>query len=345
MKIRFYITTIWLILLNIEFGYGQVHLGPVCTGSSEKYGVSGFSSSTYQWYVEGGKVDKADEGKDTVIIHWGNTTGKFKVEVTEFTESGCMNIPSTAVVRVTAPDVNLGYDFPEMCAGDSMIFDVGTDFKAPYQILWMDGSHNETYVAHKAEQVWVKVTDSLRCTAGDTVSLFVNPLPTVNLGKDTLLCDVKNPYILDPGYYASYSWHSAEGDFNTSTYPAYPLGNAPDTIRLTVTDAKGCKGSDTLIVLPCNLTKLFSDMPNAFTPNGDGQNDKWVIPYMDMFPNAVLEIFDRWGRLVYRTTKVYGNYWDGKSKGRNMPMDAYYFVLKLNYMNAEPIVGTVNLIR
>ena len=344
MKIRLYITTIWLILLNIEFSYGQVQLEPACAESSETYGVSGFNGSDFVWSVEGGNIVNGD-GTDTVTVHWGYKTGKFKLEVLEITESGCKNVPSTAEIMVRAPYVNLGTDFPEMCAGDSMVFDVGTGFQQPYQILWMNGSNNERYVADSAQQIWVKVTDGYGCTRYDTVSLFVNPLPSVNLGKDTILCDIKNPYLLDPGYFSSYSWQSSEGDFSTSTFPAYPINNSPDTIRLTVTDAKGCKGRDTLIVLPCDLTKLFTDMPNAFTPNGDGQNDTWIIPYMDIFPNAVLEIFDRWGRLVYRTTKVYGNFWDGKSKGKDLPMDAYYFVLKLNYMNAEPIVGTVNLIR
>ena len=320
-------------------GYGQVQLEPACAESTETYGVTGYNGSDFVWSVEGGSIINGD-GTDTVTIHWGYKTGKYKLEVLEITNTGCKNYPSVAEIAVLAPDVNLGYDFPEMCAGD-----LGSGFIQPYEIEWMDGSNKEDLIAKKAQQIWVRVTDGTGCTRYDTVSLFVNPLPSIDLGKDTILCDVKKPYVLDPGDYASYSWHSAEGDYNSPTYPAYPVSNIPDTIHLVVKDAKGCQASDTLIVLPCDLSSMFVDMPNAFTPNGDADNPKWVIPYMDMFPNAVLEIFDRWGRLVYRTTKVYEEPWDGKSKGRDMPMDAYYFVLKLNYMNAEPIVGTVNLIR
>jgi gliding motility-associated-like protein len=66
---------------------------------------------------------------------------------------------------------------------------------------------------------------------------------------------------------------------------------------------------------------------------------------MQFFDKAVLEIFDRWGRLVYRTDNVYEEPWDGKSKGKILPMDSYYYVLNLNVMNTPPLVGTVNLIR
>ena len=75
-------------------------------------------------------------------------------------------------------------------------------------------------------------------------------------------------------------------------------------------------------------------------------NDLWEIPHIDLFPDAVLEIFDRWGRLVYRTDDIANNLWNGKTmSGKEMPMDAYYFVIDLNIPNVKPMTGYVNVIR
>ena len=60
----------------------------------------------------------------------------------------------------------------------------------------------------------------------------------------------------------------------------------------------------------------------------------------------VLEIYDRWGRLIYRTNDVFGNPWNGESmSGKEMPMDAYYFVLDTKTAHAKPLTGYVNVVR
>ena len=243
--------------------------------------------------------------------------------------------------------MDLGFDFPEICDQDTLVLSVGDDFQTPYEILWHDGSTSEEYLGTHTEQIWVRVMDGYGCIRYDTISLLVHPLPDVSLGDDTVLCDTRTPYSIEPGDFAQYNWASSSGyESNASYMDIYPTSSeGADTIILTVTDYNGCNMSDTLVILPCELEVLFKDMPNTITPNGDGDNDVWNIPYMDFFDNAILEIFDRWGRLVYRTTNVLEEPWDGTSNGRNLPMDSYYFVLNLNMLGAEPIVGTVNLIR
>ena len=347
MNIKLYIVIFSLTIFNIHFSNGQVQLEPACAESIEQYGVSGFSSSQFLWYFDHSFGEIIDgEGTDTVLIHWGYRTGTVDLEVLEITSEGCSNIPSRATLEVMAPDVNLGFDFPEICDQDTLTFSVGNNFQAPYEILWHDGSSSEEYMGTQTEQIWVRVMDGYECIRYDTVSLLVHPLPEVNLGKDTILCDVRNPYYVDPGDYATYNWTTSSGyESNTSYMDIYPTTLGTDTILLTITDYNGCNMSDTLVIFPCNMETLFNDIPNTITPNGDGENDVWNIPYMDFFDEAVLEIFDRWGRLVYRTTNVLEEPWDGSSNGRNLPMDSYYYVLNLNMLGAQPVVGTVNLIR
>ncbi len=328
--------------------HGQVRLEPACAESVQQYGVTGYDDSEFWWFFDHsyGQILEGD-GTDTVTIQWGYPTGDVDLEVLEVTRSGCSNEPSRAVVEIIAPEVNLGDDFPEICFGDTLVLDAGNYHDQPYHFLWSNGSTNQEYLASSTEQIWVRVTDGNNCFRYDTISLLVNPLPELHLGRDTIYCDQTNPLILNPsGDFAIYNWTSSSGNESSSSlYYAYAASFIPDTIRLTVTDFNNCAASDTMIMFPCNLEELFRDMPNMITPDGNGQNDVWNIPYMDFFDQAVLEIFDRWGRLVYRTGNVYEEPWDGTSKGKLLPMDSYYFVLNLNVLNAPPIVGTINLIR
>jgi gliding motility-associated-like protein len=348
LNTRYYIAIITLVLFT-TFSHGQVTLEPACAESVEKYGVTGYENSEFYWYIDqsrGTIIDGA--GTDTITIRWGYGTGEVEMEVHEITASGCRNIPSRATVEIKAPEVDLGYDFPEICDEDSLVLNVGTDFVSDYEILWHDGSTRSRYVGRQTDTIWVRVIDGDGCIRYDTVSLLVNPLPQLNIGNDTILCDQSSTLTLEPGDFASYSWsRSNEGEnISTNSYlNLSPSSMVPDTIMLTVTDYNSCTASDTMVVFPCDLEELFRDISNTITPNNDGENDVWNIPYMQFFDKAVLEIFDRWGRLVYRTDNVYEEPWDGKSKGKILPMDSYYYVLNLNVMNTPPLVGTVNLIR
>jgi gliding motility-associated-like protein len=343
------IRNIILIFVGIIYTFsvhGQVSLEPACAESIQRYGVTGFEGSEFVWSFDAQRGDVLDgNGTDTITIRWGYTTGSLQMEVLEITSEGCTDVPSIAVFDIIAPYVDLGYDFPEICDGETITFDVGDFHYEPFEILWSDGSTGQLFEADTSGEIWVRVIDGYGCMRYDTVSLLVHELPEVDLGKDTVLCDETDPLILDPGNYAEYQWITSYAESSASYLAVYPSRTGIDTIRLTVRDFNNCVGSDTLRILPCDIAGLFEDMPNTITPNGDGDNDVWNIPFMDNFPDARLEIFDRWGRLVYRTTNVASEPWDGKSKGRDLPMDSYYFILELNTFHSEPLVGTVNLIR
>ena len=67
---------------------------------------------------------------------------------------------------------------------------------------------------------------------------------------------------------------------------------------------------------------------NAFTPNGDGVNDYWKLSGLDIFPdNSTLQIFDRFGNLVYKQISNTEFIWDGKFNSRNLVTDSYWYVI------------------
>jgi len=69
--------------------------------------------------------------------------------------------------------------------------------------------------------------------------------------------------------------------------------------------------------------------PKFFTPNNDGENDLWRVAGMENFPNAIIEIFDRYGkRVAYLSRRNQG--WNGTYNGRALPATDYWFVSKID---------------
>ena len=115
------------------------------------------------------------------------------------------------------------------------------------------------------------------------------------------------------------------------------------TYAVTINDANDC-GLDTSFVLAQVCTDNIVDY-NTITPNGDGTNDIWVINGIERFPNNEVEIFNRWGVVVYRA-EPYVNNWEGTTSGlKPLPSAGYYYVIRLNDTNDTVYSGPITIIR
>lgn len=112
------------------------------------------------------------------------------------------------------------------------------------------------------------------------------------------------------------------------------------TFMLTATGEGNCKASDTLSVRVTRPVKI----PNAFTPNGDGINDTWVLTHLEDYPNSIVEVFNRYGKSVFISKGGYSKAWDGTLNGSPLPVSTYYYVINLN-TGATPYSGYVAIIR
>jgi gliding motility-associated-like protein len=328
-------------------GHGQ-SLPFACAGTMESYGVQGLPNSVYFWEVDGGTIVDTIYGlnNDTIIIRWDQQRRDHSVAVTEQTEFGCYGIPVGGTVEVTGPVADIG-DEEGVCVNDVFTFDATTNYPGNSTYLWPDGSTGNTYTTGNEGYVWVKITGADQCADYDSAYLTQNPLPVVFIGNDTTLCGTET-MLVDAGSYSNYQWST--GDIvNPVTVDGRRI--SPEILWVEVTDENGCRGSDTLVLEVCDASVLFANMPNTITPgvdnsDNDGYNDTWVIPYIEIFPDAILEIYDRWGRLVYRTDDIAGNPFKGETmSGKPLPMDAYYFVLDLKVAHVKPLTGYVNVIR
>jgi len=85
------------------------------------------------------------------------------------------------------------------------------------------------------------------------------------------------------------------------------------------------------------------NIPNTFTPNGDGINDTWAIPYLEYYPKCTVQIFNRWGQKLFSSVG-YPVPWDGKYEGATLPTGAYYYII--DPKNGQTaLAGSVAIIR
>jgi gliding motility-associated-like protein len=119
------------------------------------------------------------------------------------------------------------------------------------------------------------------------------------------------------------------------------------TYNLAMKDSLGCMVDTTFEVkVLCDL-KEEEFIPDTYSPNGDGFNDIWNIPMLDQFPENRVRIFNRWGALIYDWESGTFQGWNGtNSKGEEMPIGAYFYVIELNSPKTDRVFkGSVTIIR
>ena len=104
--------------------------------------------------------------------------------------------------------------------------------------------------------------------------------------------------------------------------------------QVTVTDNSGCTATDDLSV---NIINQCIDVRNAFSPNGDGINENWVVyDNNSCLKNVTVTVFNRYGNKVYENIN-YTNNWNGTYKGKPIPDGTYYAVIEFTLFNGKKI--------
>ena len=124
-----------------------------------------------------------------------------------------------------------------------------------------------------------------------------------------------------------------------------PIVNPDQTTTYFLTGDNGiCTITDEVTVFVTNSLEI----PNTFSPNGDGVNETWEILGIEKYPDCNIQVYTRWGQLVFQATGYSVNKrWDGTSKnGKELAPSAYYYVINLRSDDfPDPIKGTVSIIK
>lgn len=265
-------------------------------------------------------------------------TNSIAYQVIGYNEFGCSEIKSTNVrvinslKMVTSPGDTL-------CIGDSKtLFATGA---ASYNWLPANGlnaTNSNSVTIKPTETTNYKVVgkDAFNCfTDTATIKVVVGRPTPITLGRDTTITSGIN-YQLNVqsinNDIVKWRWSGSTG-ISCITCPS-PLVKLRDDacISCTVVNRYGCASTDTICIKTiCPTTEVF--VPNAFTPDGDGINDKLIVQGKGIRLIKSFRIFNRWGEIVFEKTNfnpgdpAYG--WDGKIRGNSASPDVYVYVCEV----------------
>ncbi len=248
-------------------------------------------------------------------------TGEYVLQLTD--SLGCVNWDTISVQQVDLPYFSLGED-TIICPNTEIV--VNPSLLGDY--VWSDSSENSFLKITTDGEYWLQLTDSNGCSFADTMLVFPKELPTVKLDNDTVLCGGEYLVIDLPITDYEYSW----SDGTTGNY--FEISEAGSYI-LQATNICGAD-FDTIRVEYEYCGEI--DIPNIFTPDGDGINETFFIKGLS-FEKWQLLVYNRWGNLMFKSDD-YDGLWDGKGL-----TDATYYYILTNPKTKQVFSGHVRIYR
>ncbi|MBL7745476.1 MAG: gliding motility-associated C-terminal domain-containing protein, partial [Chitinophagaceae bacterium] len=275
----------------------------------------------------------------TVVVKLGRCTLTDDVTVT--------------VMPAPVPDAGINGD---ICYGQSYTLQpVGdptfTYSWTPSSFLTSATGYSVTAYPDKTTTYTLSVTDNNGCTSLVTDNVTVNVTPPIQVRTfpaDTVVYAGAQVQLLATSAGTYYSWSPAAG-LNNPSIPN-PVATAPlidgavvNYIVTTTTDA-GCTGEGMITVRVFKGPDIY--VPNAFTPNGDGKNDKFIPFPVGIKQISYFRVFNRWGQMLYSTTTL-NQGWDGMFGGMEQASGVYVWMVEGVTMDNQKITkkGTVTLVR
>jgi len=177
--------------------------------------------------------------------------------------------------------------------------------------------------------------------ASNLVVINIHPEPVVDAGPDRIVLTGNSTTLagLAEGENIIYTWDPLNdiSDINNLNPTVSPTSDIVYT--LSAVSAFGCANKDKVEV---KVVKGIY-VPTAFTPNNDGKNDSWKIPYLDPTFGGIIKVFNRSGQLVYHCEESIVS-WDGKMNGIDQPPGTYVYLIIFK-SNTLKLKGTLTLIR
>jgi gliding motility-associated-like protein len=269
--------------------------------------------------------------------------------------------------KVEAGIQNQTADTIHMCEGNTNTYVLTAKPSSAYQApvyqwqlsvdsgaSWKDiaGATSATYVrppVTKAGNYWYRaaiteasVAQLVSCRiASNVLAINMHANPVVNAGPDKIVL-ANNTATLNgsiTGNDVRYNWSPTNYLSSNTTLAPVVTPPAATTYTLSAESIYGCAGKDDVDVKV--VAGFF--VPTAFTPDGDGKNDRWQIPFLDPDFGAEVFVFNRFGQTLYHTTGAVVS-WDGKWNGKAQPMGTYIYLVRFTN-NPLLLKGTFTLIR
>lgn len=325
----------------------------MCQGQSINLTVNTEAGYSFQWIKDGANI--AGQTSSTLTV---TQEGSYKVKVS-YAALGCASETAPVVVVAYAkPVANFNPNPISGCVGTLINFANSSvvDANVPAGSLvyaWDFGDNttstvkDPTHTYLTAQTFKVKLTVSYSGLTGcdstleKSIVIADGTLPTITStlpelcgnGSETSTLTVTETF-------TSFLW-------NTGATTSSINVTTPDTYSVETVDANGCEGfaEKAITEKTTDCSPASTDFPYVFTPNGDTQNDFWIIPDAENKQECTMNIFDGRGRRIFQKKGFPIAGWDGRSdEGKEVPDGTYYYVFSCPDVTT-PTTGSVLIVR
>lgn len=237
-------------------------------------------------------------------------------------------VPITLVVNTFSPP-NFQDETATLCLGSTTTLSVAAGFSS---YLWNTGATTNSIMVATSGDYSVKVTDANGCEKTKKITVMSSGAATITGATVNDFAGNENSVLIEYTGVGNYEF-SLDGSY----FQDNPLftGIAPGNYLAYARDKNGCG-------LSAPYTVYVLDYPRFFTPNGDGFNDDWNIKNLELFPKAVITIFNRYGKLLTQLNTINSS-WNGTYLENDLAADDYWF--HLNFGDGKIIKGHFSLKR
>lgn len=321
--------------------------------------TSGGPSSVFQWQINGQNAGSNSPNFSANTLKTGDVITCVYSDNTSCVVGGTV-ISNSITINDTssnASSVTISASADSICAGDIVTFNATPLNAGAHPIYQWSvnkanvGDHSPTF-------------SSKNLSNGDQVSCvltMINPCTSLSVTSNIVSITVSSPVIqitpqdtvinrgaqlqlsgIIAGNISSFQWAPADKlENSTSLSPTTIPLMENTTYTLTASSADGCLASKSVIV---KIVTSFN-MPNAFTPNGDGKNDVFRIPPGTSLKLKEFSIYDEWGTKVFSTENI-SKGWNGAISGKQQKTGVYVYIIEGSNENGRIFLkGSFILIR
>ena len=210
----------------------------------------------------------------------------------------------------------------------------------PYTFSWDDPNNQSSPTAVNLESgiYTLTVMDDNNCTLTNVVSILNSDSLIVNVDVTHQTCEGQADgsivtFISQGNTPFNYLW-------STGDTTSYLNGLIAGEYMLNVSDSLDCSA---MLIIPIETdNQNCIVIPTAISPNGDGSNDNWIISGTNINVNISVEIYNRWGGLLYANDN-YLNNWDGTYQEKPLSAGVYYFIVKMS--DEKVYTGSLTILR
>jgi len=326
---------------SIVFDLQTTTAGCSGNGSIIVSSVVGGSNMGYQYSIDGGGY------QTNSIFAPLPASGNTPYQITVSDDQGCTSSDTISVTGVTGqanrPTIHPIIDTLYYCQGDVIndtIHATSPSSNIGTMTWFFDGttfnSNSDTVIINNGniESGWLTVSETVGPCISDPDSLYINYIKPDFIAEHSHLmtyCPGISVNLEVSGTNVSWLPNAAISDINSGTTTAFPVGDS--SVYFATQTIDGCTFTDSVLVILDSDCENVDNENNAFSPNGDGINEFFVIdlPLMLVNDNKVY-IYNRWGDQI----KNFLNYnnsdivWDGKNEqGELVPLGTYFYIVEI----------------